>query len=52
MCVVQLSGDKNNDEESDPASIFEPTEQGAILEGKVVQLVWFFRKHTYIPPVT
>jgi hypothetical protein len=36
MCFVQLSGDTNNDEESDPAFIFEPNEQGAILEGKLV----------------
>jgi hypothetical protein len=36
MCFLQLSGDTNNDEESDLAFIFEPTEQGAILEGKLV----------------
>jgi fatty-acid desaturase len=32
---VHLSGGTNSDEDSDLAGIFEPTEQGVVLEGKI-----------------
>ena len=45
MVFVKITGDRNIDEDSDPTGIFEPTENGAIFEGKISRLVYSFIKH-------